>query len=141
MGINKVILIGRLGKDPEIRYAPDGTPVATFSIATNYHWTDSKTGKKKSGVDWHRIVVWGKRGEICGEYLEKGRQVYIEGKLKTRSWEKDGHTNYITEVIARDVQFLGSSSEKVGDGRYQPVDSGASGLDDIQPRKDDDIPF
>jgi len=117
MGINKAIIVGRLGGDPTLRYTPDGTPVASFGVATNYTWTDKRSGEKKSGVDWHRIVAWNKLGEICAEYLQKGRQVYVEGRIKTRSWEKDGHTNYITEIIASDVQFLSGSnnnSERVG---------------------------
>ena len=106
-GINKVILVGRLGSDPEVRYTPDGTAVANFSIATSDEWTDKATGEKKERTEWHRVVAWRKLGEICGEYLSKGRQVYVEGKLQTRSWEKDGITRYSTEIIASDVQFLG----------------------------------
>ena len=106
-GINKVILIGRLGQDPEVRYTPDGTAVANFSIATSEEWKDKQTGEKRERTEWHRIVVWRRLGEICGEYLSKGRQVYIEGRLQTRSWEKDGVTRYTTEIVASDVQFLG----------------------------------
>ncbi len=106
-GINKVILIGNLGKDPELRYTPDGTPVTNFSIATSDSWTDKTSGEKREKTEWHRIVVWRKLAEICAEYLSKGRQVYIEGKLQTRSWEKDGVTRYTTEIVASDVQFLG----------------------------------
>ena len=135
MGINKAILVGRLGKDPEIRYTPNGTPVSTFSIATNYNWTD-KEGNKKSGVDWHRIVAWNKLGEICAEYLAKGRQVYVEGKIKTRSWEKDGRTNYITEIIASDVQFLsGRSNEE------EQVETPPASANSVNGPEDDDIPF
>ena len=102
-GINKVILVGNLGQDPEVRYTQDGTAVATFSIATSESWKDKTTGDKKERTEWHRIVAWRKLGEICGEYLSKGRQVYVEGKLQTRSWEKDGVTRYTTEVVATDV--------------------------------------
>jgi single-strand DNA-binding protein len=136
MGINKVILIGRLGQDPELRYTPNGTPVATFNIATNYAWTDSKSKEKKTGVDWHRIVAWNKLGEICAEYLVKGRQVYVEGKLKTRSWEKDGHRNYITEVVAVDVQFLSGAGK-----RDERIETPPAELTDAGEHKDDDIPF
>ena len=106
-GINKVILVGRLGNDPEVRYTADGTAVANFNIATSDEWKDKDSGEKKERTEWHRIVAWRRLGEICGEYLAKGRQVYIEGKLQTRSWEKDGVTRYTTEIVASDVQFLG----------------------------------
>jgi len=108
MAINKAIIVGRLGNDPEVRYVPDGTAVATFGVATNFSY--KKGDKTIKGVDWHRVVVWGKLGEVCAEYLNKGRQVYVEGRLKTRSWEKEGHKNYRTEIVATDVQFLGSKN-------------------------------
>ena len=106
-GLNKVMLIGNLGRDPEVRYTQDGAAVASFSIATSEKWNDKATGEKKERTEWHRIVAFGKLGEICGEYLSKGRQVYIEGRLQTRSWEKDGVTRYTTEIVASDVRFLG----------------------------------
>ncbi len=136
-GINKVILIGRLGSDPEVRYTPDGAAVANFSIATSDEWTDKATNEKRERTEWHRIVAWRKLGEICGEYLSKGRQVYIEGKLQTRSWEKDGVTRYTTEIVASDVQFLGSKDSA---DTYRPPtqESSAPSLPDKQ---DDDIPF
>ena len=84
-GVNKVIIVGNLGRDPEVRYTPDGTAVANFSVATSDQWTDKQTGEKKERTEWHRIVAWRRLGEICGEYLSKGRQVYVEGKLQTRS--------------------------------------------------------
>lgn len=87
-GINKVILVGHLGRDPEVRYTADGRAVANFNIATSDEWTDKDTGEKKQRTEWHRIVAWGRLGEICGEYLSKGRQVYVEGKIQTRSWER-----------------------------------------------------
>ena len=86
-GMNKVILIGNLGKDPEIRYTPSGTAVANFSIATSESWTDKESGEKRERTEWHRIVAWGKLAEICGEYLHKGKQVYVEGRIQTRDWE------------------------------------------------------
>jgi single-strand DNA-binding protein len=110
-GINKAIIVGNLGNDPEVRYTQGGAPVANFSVATSEEWTD-KNGKKREATEWHRIVVWRKLAEICGEYLEKGRQVYVEGKLQTRSWEKDGVTHYTTEIIADTVQFLGGNGKK-----------------------------
>ncbi len=106
-GVNKVILVGRLGRDPEMRYTPDGTAVANFSIATSEEWKDRDSGEKRERTEWHRIVAWRRLGEICGEYLAKGRQVYVEGRLQTRSWEKDGVTRYTTEITASTVQFLG----------------------------------
>ena len=106
-GINKVILVGRLGQNPEIRYTPDGSAVANFSVATSEQWNDKATGEKKERTEWHRIVAWRRLGEICGEYLSKGSQVYVEGRIQTRSWEKDGITRYTTEIIASTVQFLG----------------------------------
>ena len=140
-GINKAILIGRLGRDPEVRYTPDGAAVANFSIATSEEWKDKATGEKKERTEWHRIVAFRKLGEICGEYLSKGRQVYVEGRLQTRSWEKDGVTRYTTEIVASDVQFLGTKDSANSEGQSltpQSSDtSGASGSETI----DDDIPF
>jgi single-strand DNA-binding protein len=102
-GVNKVILVGNLGKDPEVRYTPGGQAVANFTIATNENWTD-KQGQKQERTEWHRIVVWGKAAELCGEYLSKGRQVYIEGRLQTREWNnKEGQKQYTTEVVANPV--------------------------------------
>jgi single-strand DNA-binding protein len=141
-GINKVILVGRLGNDPEVRYTQDGSAVASFSIATSDEWKDKETGDKKERTEWHRIVAWRKLGEICGEYLSKGRQVYVEGKLQTRSWEKDGVTRYTTEIVASDVQFLGGRES----GNASPQNqSGARETDVNLPSgsgpQDDDIPF
>lgn len=107
-GVNKAILVGRLGRDPEMRYLPSGTAVANFSIATSEAWRDKESGEKREKTEWHRIVAFGRLGEICGEYLSKGKQVYIEGRLQTQSWEKDGVTRYTTEIIASTMQMLGS---------------------------------
>jgi single-strand DNA-binding protein len=141
-GINKVILIGRLGKDPEVRYTQDGSAVASFSIATSEEWKDKETGDKKERTEWHRIVAWRKLGELCGEYLSKGRQVYIEGKLQTRSWEKDGVTRYTTEIVASEVQFLGGreSGGTSPQNQYKEKDADVSGPSGSGPQ-DDDIPF
>lgn len=99
-GINKVILVGNLGQDPEIRYTADGRPIANFSIATSETWKDRNSGERREKTEWHRVVVFGKLAEICGEYLSKGRQVYIEGKLQTRKWQgQDGQDRYTTEVV------------------------------------------
>lgn len=104
--INKVILIGNLGADPEIRRTQNGIPVTSFNIATSERWKD-KDGQMQEQTEWHRIVTWDRLAEVCGEYLHKGSKVYIEGKLQTRKWQdKDGHDRWTTEVVARDVQFL-----------------------------------
>jgi single-strand DNA-binding protein len=108
MSVNKVILVGRLGQNPEVRYTPSGSAVANFSVATNEAWTD-KSGQKQERTEWHRVVVWGKLAELCNQYLQKGRQCYVEGRLQTREWtDKDGVKKYSTEVQAQTVQFLGS---------------------------------
>lgn len=110
MSVNKVILVGRLGQAPEVRYTPGGAAVANFSVATNESWMD-KQGQKQERTEWHRVVVWGKLAELCGQYLAKGRQVYLEGRLQTRQWQdKDGQTKYTTEVQAQTVQFLGGQT-------------------------------
>lgn len=115
-GKNLVVLIGNLGAEPEVRYTPAGKPVCELRLATNESWTDSN-GQKQERTEWHRVVVWGKRAEACGKYLNKGRQVYVEGKLRTRSWQDDKFTDakgtaltrYAVEIVANDVQFLGKS--------------------------------
>src|SRR4051812_24594121 len=109
-GVNKVILIGRLGNDPEVRYTSNGGAVANFNMATNESWTD-KAGQKQERTEWHRIVVWGKLGELCGQYLAKGRQAFVEGRLQTREWtDKEGGKRYTTEIVAQNIQFLGGPS-------------------------------
>jgi single-strand DNA-binding protein len=109
--INKVILIGNLGRDPEVRYTPSGTAVANFSIATTENWTN-RDGEKVSRTEWHRIVAWARLGEICGEYLSKGKQVYIEGRISTNEWEdQDGNKRETKEIVALQMQMLGSRSD------------------------------
>jgi single-strand DNA-binding protein len=116
MSVNKVILVGRLGQNPEVRYTPSGAAVANFSVATNDAWTD-KSGQKQEKTEWHKVVVWGKLAELCNQYLTKGRQVYLEGRLQTRQWQdKDGQTKYTTEVQAQTVQFLGGQGAERGAG-------------------------
>jgi single-strand DNA-binding protein len=111
MSVNKVILVGRLGQNPEVRYTPSGAAVANFSVATNENWVDKASGQKQEKTEWHKVVVWGKTAENCNQYLSKGRQVYIEGRLQTRQWQdKDGQTKYTTEVQAQTVQFLGGNA-------------------------------
>ncbi len=106
--VNKVILVGNLGKDPETRYMPNGDAVVNITLATTDTLKDNGTGEKKEATEWHRVVFFRKLAEIAGQYLKKGSQVYIEGALKTRKWEKDGHTNYTTEIVADSMQMLGS---------------------------------
>src|SRR6478752_612655 len=121
MSVNKVILIGRLGQNPEVRYTPSGAAVANFSIATSESWMD-KSGQKQEKTEWHRIVVWGKTAENCNQYLSKGRQIYVEGRLQTRQWQdKDGQTKYTTEVQAQTVQFLGGTANQAGAGGDRPT--------------------
>lgn len=114
-GVNKVIIVGRLGADPETKQVGNGGNVARLSVATSENWVD-KEGQKQERTEWHRIVVWGKLAEICGRHLSKGRQVYIEGRLQTRSWEDNGQKKYSTEIVANTVQFLGAPGERAEAG-------------------------
>lgn len=121
-GVNKVILVGTCGQDPEVRYLPNGNAVTTLSLATSEAWTDKQTGQKVEKTEWHRVVLFGKVAEIAGEYLRKGSQCYIEGKLKTREWEKDGIKRYSTEVhvdINGTMQLLGGRPDNQGGGQQQ----------------------
>ena len=140
-GINKVILIGRLGSDPEVRYTPSGVAVANFNIATSEEWKDKDSGEKRERTEWHRIVAWRKLGEICGEYLSKGKQVYIEGRLQTRDWEdRDGNKRYTTEIVASDVQFLGARDSSESARPRSTSSTDYQGMP-AQGPADDDIPF
>ncbi len=137
-GVNKAILVGRLGADPEVRYTNSGTAVANFNMATSVNFTD-KNGEKTEKTEWHRIVAFGRLGEICGEYLSKGKQVYIEGRLQTREWEdRDGNKKRTTEIVAGTMQMLGAASDKVrGD-----VSDGPPPVNDIPNiGTEDDVPF
>jgi single-strand DNA-binding protein len=143
MAVNKVILIGNLGRDPEVRYLPSGNPVANFSIATSESYTD-RNGTKQDRTDWHNIVVYGKQAELCGQYLKKGRQVYIEGRISYRNYEaKDGSgKRYVTEIVAQRVQFLGGRGGAVEDtAEFRGGASAPAGGDDVPPMDDEDIPF
>ena len=149
-GINKVILVGRLGKDPEVKYFTSGDAVCNFSIATSENWKDKNTGEKKEKTEWHRIVAFRKLAEICGQYLSKGSQIYLSGKLQTRSWEKDGATHYTTEIIADQIQFLGGGDPKPtgtqnpGGGNVTPFPGKAQDTWDGSKAAqipEDDIPF
>ena len=142
-GINKVILVGNLGQDPEVKFTAGGAAVTTLSIATSDSWKDKDSGMDKERTEWHRVVLWRRLAEIAGEYLKKGSKVYVEGQLQTRKWEQEGQTRYTTEIIARDIQFLDSrgsantsSQEGAGTTNEEPApDVPESGIDD------DDIPF
>ena len=147
-GINKVILVGNLGQDPDVRHTGNGTAVANFSVATNEKWTD-KEGNPQEKTEWHRCVAWGKTGENCGEFLSKGRQVYIEGKSRTRSWESDCKcgekiTRYSTEVHVgipgTNIQFLGSGNGNGGSRPDQQPGYKTPGEEPVS-IPDDDIPF
>jgi single-strand DNA-binding protein len=153
--VNKVILIGNLGKDPEVRYAPSGSAICNITVATSRTWKDKTTGEKQEETEWHRVVFYDRLAEIAGEYLKKGRPVYVEGRLKTRKWtDKENVERYTTEIVADQMQLLGSR-EGMGDGdsrggsaspsrpAARPTGGGAAqpksstGFDDM----DDDIPF
>ena len=141
-GVNKVILIGNLGRDPELRYTQSGQAVVNFTLATSENWTD-KSGERVERTEWHRIVVWGRMGELCAQYLSKGRTVYIEGRIQTREWEdKDGNKRYTTEINAQTVQFLGGPRGDAG-GAQGPRNTEPSGesSDGAPPAAGDDIPF
>jgi single-strand DNA-binding protein len=151
--VNKVILIGNLGKDPETRYLPSGEAVTSFSIATSETWKDKTSGEKKEATEWHRISAFGKLAEICGEYLRKGSQVYIEGALRTRKWQdKEGQDRYTTEIRADQMRMLGSRGGEGGGGggMREPSAAPSGGSASKAPAKksggsfddmDDDIPF
>ncbi len=163
-GINKVILVGNLGRDPEVRYSAKGSAIANITIATSEQWTDKQSGQKQEKTEWHRVVLFNRLGEIAGEYLKKGSQVYIEGKLQTRKWQdNNGQDRYTTEIVANEMQMLGSrgggggadfnqgQSGGFGGGQQQnrgggapqqnsgaaAAPAGGSNFDDF----DDDIPF
>lgn len=144
--LNKVLLIGHLGKDPEIRYTPDQTPVATFSLATSENWND-KSGNRQEHTEWHNIVAWNKLADLAKRYLSKGRQVYIEGRLRTREWtDRDGNKRRTTEVIASQMVLLGSRPQAAEAG-VQPMESVARPAADADQAfgdagiTDSDIPF
>ncbi len=156
--VNKAIIVGNLGADPEQRYTQNNTPVTTFRVATTDQWTDKQSGQKQERTEWHRIVAWGRLAEICGQYLRKGKQVYIEGRLQTRDWEdQQGQKRYTTEIVAQTMQMLGRPGEAGGydagpaGGNRQPAAQPAAqggGQGDpfppappSMPQEDDDLPF
>ena len=141
-GVNKVIVVGNLGQDPETRYMPSGSAVTNLRVATNESWKDKKTGEQKDRTEWHSVAMFGRLAEIAAEYLRKGSQVYIEGKLRTRKWQdKDGNDRYTTEIIADEMQMLGGRS---GGGAPAMSDSPPASAPPPKPSGDDfddDIPF
>ena len=155
-GINKVILVGNLGADPETRYMPSGTAITTIRIATSESWKDKQTGEQQERTEWHRIKFFGRLAEIAGEYLKKGGQVYVEGKLRTEEYEKDGIKRWSTDIIADEMQMLGSRSGAGAEGGFERRERGpARGPQSAPPRgapapapaaaadsfDDDEIPF
>ena len=156
-GVNKVILVGNCGQDPETRYLPSGGAVTNITLATSDSWKDKQTGQQQERTEWHRVVFFNRLGEIAGEYLKKGSKVYVEGALRTRQWEKDGVKRYTTEIVANEMQMLDSRGAGEGGGNWggqnqqqapaqnaasnapasQPAAQPAGGFDDF----DDDIPF
>jgi single-strand DNA-binding protein len=151
-GVNKVIIVGNLGQDPETRYMPSGSAVTNFTVATNESWKDKQTGEQKDRTEWHRVAMFNRLAEIAAEYLRKGSQVYIEGKLRTRKWQgKDGNDRYTTEIIADEMQMLGGRGGSGGGGSFGAGGGGGQGggqggSDNAPPEPgpddfDDDIPF
>ncbi len=151
-GVNKVIIVGNLGQDPETRYMPSGAAVTNFTVATNESWKDKQTGEQKDRTEWHRVAMFNRLAEIAAEYLRKGSQVYIEGKLRTRKWQgQDGNDRYTTEIIADEMQMLGgrggSGGGDFGGGRSQGGGQGGGQRGGSAPPQpgpeefDDDIPF
>ncbi len=152
-GVNKVILIGNLGRDPEVRYSPNGQAIANVTIATSESWKDKNSGEKQERTEWHRVVFFGRLAEIAGEYVKKGAQVYIEGRLQTRKWQdKEGEARYTTEIVATDMQMLGSRSGGGNNALAAESDLAAAGPPAADTTRrpatqgggadfDDDIPF
>ena len=152
--LNKVTLIGNLGADPEVRYMPSGGAVTNIRLATTFRWKDKQTGERREATEWHRVVFFNKLAEIAGEYLKKGRQVYIEGRIRTNKWQgQDGQDRYTTEIIATEMNMLGSRSGGTADFNSEqqasvpPASAGQSAPDNSAPPAsnyddfDDDIPF
>ncbi len=145
-GINKVILVGNLGADPEVRYMPSGGAVTNIRVATTDSWRDKESGEQQERTEWHSVALFGRLGEIAGEYLRKGRQVYIEGRIRTRKWQdRDGNDRYTTEIIANEMQMLGGRGDTGGAPARPaqaaaPAAAAAAGTTDSGDF-DDDIPF
>lgn len=156
-GINKVILVGNLGRDPETRYMPSGGAVTNVSVATSKQWKDRDSGEQKERTEWHRVVFFNRLAEVAGEYLKRGSKVYVEGELRTREWEREGQKHYTTEIVASEMQMLDSRGDmgggpppssgggSYGGGGGGNSSGGGGGMDDFGPPPsddfDDDIPF
>lgn len=148
-GINKVILVGNLGADPEKRETPNGVSVTNLRVATSEQWTDKNSGEKRENTEWHRVVLFGRVAEVAAQYLSKGSQVYLEGKIQTRKWQdQEGNDRYSTEIVANDLQLLGGRSESAGGGQNAGRQSGApapQNKPETAPAgpgfDDDDVPF
>lgn len=152
-GVNKVILVGNLGKDPEVRYSPDGKAVANVTLATSESWKDKTTGEKQERTEWHRVVFFSRLAEVAGEYLKKGAQIYVEGRLQTRKWQdKEGKDRYTTEIVANEMQMLGSREGRGTAPDFDADDAAPRGQADNKAARpaaaaagagdfDDDIPF
>jgi len=138
-GVNKAIIVGGLGRDPEIKYSNAGLAIANISVATSENWKDKETGEKKEKTEWHRVSMFGRLAEIAGQYLKKGSQVYIEGRIQTRKWQdKDGNDRYTTEIVAHDMQMLGGRGGGQSDEQTRKA---APQGEEKPPPFDDDVPF
>lgn len=146
-GVNKAIIVGHLGRDPEVRYSASGAAIANVSVATTDSWKDKQTGENNEKTEWHRVVFFGRLAEIAGEYLKKGSQVYIEGRLQTRKWQdQNGQDRYTTEIVANDMQMLGGrgsvAADSFDEAPRKPAASSAASASDVPTSDfDDDIPF
>ena len=143
-GVNKVILVGHLGQDPDVRAMPSGSSVANLSLATNEQWRDKNTGEQQERTEWHRLALFGRLAEIAGQYLRKGAQVYVEGRLRTRKWQdRDGHDRYSTEIVVNEMQMLGgrSAASQAGPDRPVPPAESREPASRADMPFDDDIPF
>lgn len=145
-GVNKVILIGNIGSDPEVKYTASGVPVANFSLATSESWADKASGQRQERTEWHRLVLWRKLAEIAGQYLKKGSKIYVEGKLQTRSWDDpSGQKRYMTEIVVDDMQMLDGRGDAGYTGDAAHPGPGPQGGGDAgppgAPMADDDLPF
>ena len=147
-GVNKVILVGNVGNEPEVRYMPNGNAVANISVATSDSWKDKNTGDQQERTEWHRVVFFNRLAEIVEQYVKKGSKLYIEGRLQTRSWEQDGVKRYTTEIVANEMQMLGEGEGKNSGSEFTPEESyefeapkKTNGGSEFDPEFDDDVPF
>ena len=139
--VNKVILVGRLGADPEVKHLQNDRAVCNLSVATREQWKDKQTGQKQEKTEWHRVTVWGDQAENCGKFLAKGREVYIEGKLQTRSYDKDGQKHYATDIVADRITFLGGGERGDRDTASQAPRTDHDTGSQVPPDDDDQVPF